>query len=656
MLNAYINLVRFVIIAVVAVNLPSANAQQHWTRIFNAEINGFNTPSAFLGGIENSWPEFVDIDSDGDYDLAVGSQNGELVFLINSGTPITPEWSITKIQLSGLNVDLGRRMVSRFVDIDNDNDFDLFLRADGFQKFIFFRNIGDSTNPIFQKDDEFCDISSCFSVTGFYFADLDNDNDLDLFQGFGTNVIYYENIGKFDTARFVLTDSTYLDGNHTDIMVPVFVDIDNDNDYDMFIGKWDGTLSFFRNLGTPTESHFLLVTDNYINLNVEDEAAPAFADIDNDGDYDMFVGADGWLTAGRIYKFENVGTSVNAEWEFDENFLPYLDFGTNSYPTFGDIDNDGDLDLLVGWGFPLTKGFALLRNVGDKFTPKWDIESWNWEIESETIGRPILYDIDNDGDLDLFQSRHGKWLQYFKNEGTPEVPNWVLQDSNLIEYEMGLTAVVKVEFADIDGDGDGDIIGGTAMADFGGIGGRLVMAENIGTPEEAKYDTMKFYTDIKVGNWSLPSLGDVDADGDLDLLVADARGGYEFYRNQGDASNPVWELETDSIADIPNLLEAMAVFVDIDGDGDDDLFIGEQQAGIYFYRNDFITSLVDEENNPINSYILLTNYPNPFNSRTTIGYEILQSGYVELTLYDIRGREIMNLYDGYNNPGSFELT
>ena len=66
--------------------------------------------------------------------------------------------------------------------------------------------------------------------------------------------------------------------------------------------------------------------------------------------------------------------------------------------------------------------------------------------------------------------------------------------------------------------------------------------------------------------------------------------------------------------------------------------------------------MFDEENNPFNSYILLTNYPNPFNSRTTIGYEILQSGYVELTLYDIRGREIMNLYDGYNNPGSFELT
>ena len=58
----------------------------------------------------------------------------------------------------------------------------------------------------------------------------------------------------------------------------------------------------------------------------------------------------------------------------------------------------------------------------------------------------------------------------------------------------------------------------------------------------------------------------------------------------------------------------------------------------------------------ISGYNLIQNYPNPFNSITTITYEILHSGFVKLMLYDVRGREIINLYDGYTDSGKHELT
>ena len=51
----------------------------------------------------------------------------------------------------------------------------------------------------------------------------------------------------------------------------------------------------------------------------------------------------------------------------------------------------------------------------------------------------------------------------------------------------------------------------------------------------------------------------------------------------------------------------------------------------------------------LSDFTLSPNYPNPFNSSTTIAYEILHSGYVKLLIYDIQGRGIENLYEGYNN-------
>ena len=57
-----------------------------------------------------------------------------------------------------------------------------------------------------------------------------------------------------------------------------------------------------------------------------------------------------------------------------------------------------------------------------------------------------------------------------------------------------------------------------------------------------------------------------------------------------------------------------------------------------------------------NNYSLLQNYPNPFNSRTTISYEISHRGDVELVIYDIQGREIMKLYEGYSDTGRHEVT
>ena len=67
-----------------------------------------------------------------------------------------------------------------------------------------------------------------------------------------------------------------------------------------------------------------------------------------------------------------------------------------------------------------------------------------------------------------------------------------------------------------------------------------------------------------------------------------------------------------------------------------------------------LVNIDNQEYNTPNGFALIQNYPNPFNSVTTISYEINHSGNVTLSIYDIRGREILRLFDGFRSSGRYE--
>ena len=325
--------------------------------------------------------KFIDLDGDQDLDLAWGDYFQRSLYVIwNIGTPQSPVMDSENFFYQYPPNDpvytSGQNMPS-FTDIDGDGDMDLFvtiLGGDGpiqlNDNFIMYENIGTSNNPIYEHStNNFLGTLDLFSDVAPTFVDINDDGVSDFFAGqdyttesFPTQgrLFYFENITS-DDLIYTLQDSAYLGLEVGLSIVPEFIDIDDDNDFDLFIGEYNGKIKHYRNDGNSTTPNFINV--GYLsNIDLGFFSVPEFCDIDNDGDYDLFIGN----YNGQIYFYENIGDSQN--FEFIESFFE-ISIDSNvkrSAPEFIDFDNDGDFDLLLGTE---ENGLILYWNIGTKNNP-----------------------------------------------------------------------------------------------------------------------------------------------------------------------------------------------------------------------------------------------------------------------------------------------
>ncbi len=368
------------------------------------------------------------------------------------------------------------------------------------------------------------------------FEDIDGDGDLDLFWGdfFEPGLLFIENKGSCRTPSmrteplpFPLNDPLETSGYNA----PAFGDLDGDGDPDLLVGVLGGAfnpnstsidnLLYLENIG---RRRFSLETRRYLTqIDVGSDSFPAFADIDADGDLDLFLGnkiEPGDTKAGRLFFFENTGTATAPRLQLRGPLGPFA--GAYHYaPAFGDLDGDGDLDIIMGtWNDEL----QLVRNDGTPTDPRWSVA--DPAVVTLTRGRnatPTLADIDADGDLDLFVGESSGQINFYRNEGSPQQPRFEL------------------------------------VADK--------------------------YLDIDVGRRSAPTLTDLDADGDLDLIIGSEAEGLTLYRNNGTPETPAFE--RDDTFSLPVHPFVTPVFADLDGDGVSDFFAGGIGGGlIHFARRD----------------------------------------------------------------------
>jgi hypothetical protein len=179
---------------------------------------------------------------------------------------------------------------------------------------------------------------------------------------------------------------------------------------------------------------------------------PAFGDLDGDGDLDVVLGT--WQDQLRLYT--NGSTTGGIELSLSDSAVVTITRGRNATPALGDVDGDGDLDLFVGES---SGTLNFYENTGTRGAPVFTLVSE--EFGGFDVGRrslPVLHDLDGDDDLDLLVGSESEGVRVFRNDGTPTTPAFV--DAGPLG--VGNFGFAAPAFADLDGDGRTDLVlGGT---------------------------------------------------------------------------------------------------------------------------------------------------------------------------------------------------
>jgi hypothetical protein len=257
---------------------------------------------------------------------------------------------------------------------------------------------------------------------------------------------------------------------------------------------------------------------------------PAACDLDGDGDQDVSFVSQGDYPATQNAQFWNVGEGHVPAWQVEMGVLPPLPNCWSRMGTYGDIDGDGDFDLISGC---IQRGLRLHRNVGTPQSPSWAYDPAPVQgVPNGSSAKPCLADLDADGDLDLVIAYGGVAGAYLiENVGTPQTPQWTASGSWLPGLEDVWWPVV---LGDLDLDGDLDAISNSTTAG-------IACFENVGTPQVPAFaanPSMLAGIEPPTGAEAFALL-DVDSDGDVDLLCARSPGGQVYlYLNETTTATP----------------------------------------------------------------------------------------------------------------------
>jgi hypothetical protein len=547
---------------------------------------GAANPLNGMGTLGNA-PALGDFDGDGDLDLVAGSQTGGFRAFENTGSATQPAFAELSGAANPLSTqDAGIFSNPAFGDLDGDGDLDLVSgNYDGtFQTIINFAGrsvvrVGPGANPLFGFD--------VGAIAAVALGDLDGDGDLDAFGGSNYGDFrYYENTGSAASAAFVerFGAANPLFGRDVGVYSsPVLGDLDGDGDLDVVSGSAAGQLLYTLNTGTAIAPAFagLFV----FAVPAHPNCRPSLGDLDGDGDLDIVTG-DG---SGVFYYLERTGASITTafvEHTGEANPLDGRDVGTIAAPALSDLDRDGDLDLVSGSGSPL---LVVFENTGGAASPAFLARTGDTNpfgaFSPGPLPTPALGDLDADGDPDVLAGTQTGIFGYLESflTSSPQPPVELTGSANpLSGQDVG--ALSAPALADLDGDGDFDAVSGE---DFGAFR----YFENTGTIRTpafaARTGAANPLDGRDVGDEAQPALADLDADGDVDLLAGRSAGDFDYFANTGDAVTPLFAAGTANpfgLAGVGSPSSA-PVLGDLDRDGDLDLVVGRYYGGLAYFEN-----------------------------------------------------------------------
>lgn len=530
--------------AILFQTLPS-EAQPYPAITFPVTVDGAEKGYPFAGGLNNPQPNEVDLNQDGLTDLLIFDRTGNaLVPFLNTGSG----WQYAPGYARYFPELLGDWIILR--DFNDDGIMDLFgqsQRTEFVQGVMVYTGYYEDGHIAFERlpldhpSNIIPFVLSNGTTTQLYISnvdypaidDLDCDGDLD--------ILTFNPAGGYIE---LFANRSVEEGYGRDSLI--FQLVENcwggifENSIEQAVGLSENPGGCFSFQGSITERHPGSTLLTY--------------DADNDGDHELLLGDVTYSTLNLLHN----GGSCGQAWITDQELDFPSDGVTADVPLFpvsflADIDFDGVKDLLVA---PNSVNISEDRNVlwayanaGTAEVPDFQYQQRDLlvgeMVDFGTGASPVFADINADGLLDLVVGTVGAFepfgerdtrLYLFENTGTAQVPAFELVDEDYLGLSVfnSYTNFAPV-FGDLDGDGDEDILVGEVL-------GRLFYAENTaGAGNPMTFGPWEYeYMDIDVGSLSVPEIADLDRDGLPDLVIGERTGNINFFKNIGTASEPMF--------------------------------------------------------------------------------------------------------------------
>lgn len=437
-----------------------------------------------------------------------------------------------------------------------------------------------------------------------------NDNDQDVIIGdiSSSAMAYVRNGGTTAYAIGDLVDQAWPNYDSS-VTMDVFncgfhLDVNNDGLKDVIIcpqaqntSEDHTSVQYYKNTNTNSDVQVTFVQDAFMQdkmIDLGEGSYPVFYDYDNDGDSDLVIGNFGYYDSGNPYKtkialLKNTGTSSNPVFDFttDDFANIYANVPTliGMAPAFGDLDGDGDKDLLCGDVNGKLNSFVKMPGPADNFVTG----TMNYAgIDVGSYATPQLIDVDRDGLIDLLIGEQSGNINYYRNTGTAASPVFTLVTQtfgNIIVNQTGYTT-----------------------------------------------------------GYSAPCM--YDDNGQYVLLVGSERG-YVFRFDNIDGNLAGTFTKTDSMY-VSSLEGARVVpaVADLNGDGLMDVVIGNYSGGVSLFYGDNNVSTGQYYTSQEN---LFTIYPDPANEEITISTPSAINEKLSCDIYDISGKKILSTTINSNN-------
>lgn len=605
----------------------------------------------------------VDYNGDGKKDLFTYGIGGVKVYK-NVGDAVNGlQWTVSSNLLysdnwgSNLNLYVSSADIPAFVDIEGDGDIDVLTFHIGGQHVQYHQNqsvdlYGIPDSLIFVLKNE------CW---GGFREDLNtstvylNDNTLECTTG---NVPGAE-LGIHGSEDKKLGNGAPKHAGSTLLAL----DYDNSGALDLVLGDVAfPNLTLLLNGGTAPNTNSLMISQdnafpsNSLPANLQIFPAAFWVDVDFDLKKDLIVCPNARVTPENeksILFYKNVGSNQTPTFVYQTNeFLQkeMIEHGTGSQPILVDLDRDGLKDLLVANFYryipTLNKesSIAYYKNTGTASAPEFTFIDFNFlDLNVSGLGLkmvPTFGDIDNDGDEDLYIGRDNGTLTFLKNTSAGSsvsfaspVSNVTDQDGNVINPGQH----ANPQLFDLDKDGLLDLIIGRKT-------GELVYYRNTGTltnPSFQRTNDTLGKIDLAVNasdGYAAPHFFRRNDTTYLYLGAADGK--LHYYKGiDGNLSTAdTFELVSDNYLNIDAGAYSSFWVEDLDGDGNLNMFVGQDLGGLYHFEANPSSTASIVESDYSSSWIA---YPNPASNKLIVEWNPKES-VKSIILLNSAGQELFS--------------